>query len=167
MLPRGLTGSRQRAQHLHGDVGYTFRARGNAQASDFNGPSGRLNYDYFLSGKTTLQASIYEIRGPTDSNFSTYIRTRGLSFGAQYQATVKMGLAGTIGYSQITYLGEALAPGARRQQYAYWTMGLNALYQATRVVSLNAALTYQWRTSALPFGDYEVLTGTLGVNAEF
>ncbi len=153
--------------HLHGDVGYTFRAQDSAMSSDFNGPSGTLTYDYALSGKTTLWASIYETRGPTESNFSTYIRTRGIGFGSQYQLTGKTSLTGTLGFSQITYLGQQLTPTAQQQQYEYWTIGLKALYQATRVVSLNAALGYQWRTSALPFGDYQVLTANLGLNAEF
>jgi hypothetical protein len=60
-----------------------------------------------------------------------------------------------------------LVAGQQQQQYEYWTVGLNALYRATRVVSLNAALSYQWRTSELPFGDYKVLTAMLGVSAEF
>jgi len=31
---------------LYGDIGYTWRARQNALQGDFNGPSGRLTYDY-------------------------------------------------------------------------------------------------------------------------
>ena len=152
---------------LYGDVGYTFRARDQAAIGDFDGPSGRLNYDYYFSGKTTLQASIYEIRGPTENTFSTYVRTRGVTLGSIYQATGKTSLTAQAGFSQVTYLGQPLTATTQQQQYDYWTVGLQALYRATRVVSLNAAVGYQWRTSPLLFGDYEVLTASLGIGAEF
>lgn len=155
------------SSRLHGDIGYTILSRNDAMVGDFNGPSGTLTYDYSLSSKTTLQASIYEIRGPTEANFATYIRTRGITLGSQYQVSGKTSLNASLGFSQVTYLGQVLTPAAPQQQYDYWNVGLGALYHATRVISLNAGLAYQWRTSSLPLGDYQVFTGSVSVTAEF
>jgi exopolysaccharide biosynthesis operon protein EpsL len=152
---------------LHGDIGYTVRQRDEAQQGDFDGPSGRLTYLYSLTGRTTLRGSIYETRGPTDTDMGTYVRTRGLAFSTIYQATGKIGLQGDLGYSQATYLGDALTPSAERREYEYWFIGLAGLYQATRTLTFNANLRYDWRTANVPFGDYEAATASIGAGLEF
>jgi exopolysaccharide biosynthesis operon protein EpsL len=152
---------------LYGDVGYTQRSRESAEQGDFSGPSGRLTYEYSLSGKTTLSGTIYQTRGPTDVDFATYSRTTGLGFSASHQLTGKIGLQGTLGYSEVEYLGEARNPGQSVREFHYWNIGVNGVYQITRTVYLNAAVNYYWRTSDLRFGDYEALTGNLGIGAEF
>ena len=152
---------------LHGDVGYTARQREEAQQGDFDGPSGRLTYLYSLTGKTTLRGSIYETRGPTDTDIGTYVRTRGVTFSTIYQVTGKTGLQGDLGYSRVTYLGEALNPGAEQREYEYWFVGLSGLYQATRTLSFNANVRYDWRTANVPFGDYEAATASIGAGLEF
>lgn len=152
---------------LYGDVGYTQRSRESAEQGDFSGPSGRLTYEYSLSGKTTLRGTIYQTRGPTDVDFATYVRSTGLGLSATHQLTGKIGLQGSVGYSEAAYLGEARNPGQPVREFQYWNIGVNGVYQITRTVYLNAAVAYYWRTSDLPFGDYEALTGNLGVGAEF
>ena len=152
---------------LYGDVGYTQRSRENAQQGDFSGPSGRLTYEYSLSGKTTLRGSIYQTRGPTDADFATYVRTTGLDLSATHQLTGKIGLGGSLGYSEAEYLGEARNTGQAVREFQYWNIGVNGVYQITRTVYLNAAVTYYWRTSDLEFGDYEALVGSLVIGSEF
>jgi hypothetical protein len=151
---------------LYGDIGYTWHARQEAQQGDFNGVSGRLNYDYLLSGRTTLRASVYQIRGPTDADFATYIRTTGITLSSIYQMTGKMELQGSVAYSEVDYLGEALVAGEARE-FTYWTIGVNGVYRITRTVNLNSGLSYYWRESSLPLGDYQGFTANLSVRAEF
>jgi hypothetical protein len=153
--------------HLYGDIGYTARARQDAQQGDFNGPSGRLTYDYSLSGKTTLRTSIYQIRGPTEIDFASYVRTTGLTFNPIYELTGKIELTGTVAYSEVDYLGGAQAFGQQAREFQYWTLGANGVYRITRSVNLNAGVSYYWRTSNLPGGDYQGFTANLSVGTEF
>ena len=152
---------------LYGDIGYTMRSRQDVQQGDFNGLSGHLTYDYSLSGRTTLRTTIYQVRGPTDVDFATYSRTTGVTFGPVYQLTGKIELRGSLAYSEVEYLGEARTAGAPAPAFQYWTIGANGVYQITRTVSLNGGLSYYWRTSSQPFGDYQGFTANLGVGAEF
>lgn len=151
---------------LYGDVGYTWRTREEAQQGDFNGVSGRLNYDYSLSGKTTLRASIYQIRGPTDADFATYVRTTGTVLSAIHQLTGKVELRGSVAYSEADYVGEAQVAGQTRE-FEYWTISVNGVYRVTRTINLSGGLSYYSRDSNLPFGDYSGYTANLNLGAEF
>ncbi len=150
---------------LYGDVGYTGRNRASASGDDFAGPSGRLTYEYLLTGKSTASASIYEIRGPVEDNTATYIKTTGIDLSYSYQFTSKIGLRADASRFQQDYLGTSLVPVNEHRVDKFTVFNLGVTWQAIRVLSFSVGAQYNHRTSNVPFGDYNdyriSLTGTM------
>jgi hypothetical protein len=120
-----------------------------------SGPSGTLTFDYSLTGKSSLRTTIYQTLGPTELYFSTYVRTTGVTFSPTYQLTGKIGLSGTLAWYEQSYPGQQAVPGQPTPEFQYWNIGVNGVYQITRIVQLNGSIGYYWRTSNLQFGDYQ------------
>jgi hypothetical protein len=159
-----LTGRSQ----LTGDFGYTVRTRATVGPSHYvEGPSGRLTYSYSISGKSQLQASLYQTFGPLQDPTASYVQTTGLDLGYSYQATAKIALQASASYQRIGYLGESLIPGTLQRRDTYRILGLTANYQATRVLSFSAGAQYQNRGSNLPFAAYDVYIVYFGAKIEF
>jgi exopolysaccharide biosynthesis operon protein EpsL len=152
---------------LSGDAGYTWRDRDDAAGRDFDGPSGRLNYDYSLSGRSTLRASLYEIRGPIEDFTATYTRTRGIDASYLYQLSGKVGLEALASYKAIDYEGESAAPSVDQREDRLTTLSLTATYQLLRKLTLAAGGRYEMRSSNVDFGDYDVYTLFASASVEF
>ncbi len=159
-----LTGRSQ----LSGNVGYTARIRSTVgQSNKAYGPSGQIIYSYALSGKSQIQASLYQTFGPLNDPTATYAKTTGLSLRYTYRATAKLGLQANASWQRIDYLGESLIPGSVQRKDTYGIVGLGAKYQATRTLSFSAGAQYQIRDSNIPLAAYDVYTAYLSVNVEF
>lgn len=159
---------------LSGDAGYTWRDRDEQEGRDFDGPSGRLNYDYVLSGRSTLRASLYETRGAIEDSTATYTRTTGLDLSYGYQLTGKVVLEAIGSYRQIDYEGESLNPDEPQREDELLTLSLGANYQATRTLTLSGGGRYEQRESNvragrdnLRLGDYDVYTLYVSAGIEF
>ena len=153
---------------LSGDIGYTARIRtAVGKSRTVEGPSGRLTYTYSLSGKSQLQASLYQTFGPIDDPTASYVKTTGLDLGYSLQATAKIALQATASLQKIDYLGESLIPGALQRSDTYSIWGLGARYQATRTLSFSAGAQYQNRNSNIPLAAYDVYTVYLNATIEF
>jgi len=159
-----LTGRSQ----LSGDIGFTART-GTAAGSgnSVEGPSGRVKYTYSLSGKSQLQASLYQTFGPLNDPTASYVKTTGLDFGYTYQATAKIVLQANVTRQNIDYLGESLIPGMVQRSDQYAVLGLSARYQATRTLSFSTGAQYQNRNSNIPLAAYDVYTVYLNASIEF
>lgn len=144
---------------LFGDAGYTFR-QSDAADRDFDGPSGRLTYEYALTGKSTLRASLYQTRGAGEDFTTAYIKTTGVDLSWLQELTAKIALRATASYREQDYLGQE-----RRDDLI--TLGLNASYQATRTLSLSAGAQYDERSSNLQSGDYDVYLLYVKAGVEF
>jgi hypothetical protein len=152
--------------NLAGDFGYTVRTSAGGTASrHVEGPSGRLTYTYVASGKSQLQASLYQTFGPLDDPTASYAKTTGLDLGYTYQITAKTSLQAGVSYWEVSYLGAP--PGTLERQDKYTTLTVGAKYQATRTLSFSASAQYLNRTSNIPFAAYDVYTVSLGANIAF
>jgi len=152
--------------NLAGDFGYTVRTSAGGTASrHVEGPSGRLTYTYVASGKSQLQASLYQTFGPLDDPTASYAKTTGLDLGYTYQITAKTSLQAGVSYWEVSYLGAP--PGTLERQDKYTTITVGAKYQATRTLSFSASAQYLNRTSNIPFAAYDVYTVSLGANIDF
>ena len=150
---------------LFGNVGYTFRFQDITTGESFDGPSGRLTYEYAFTGKSTASASVYQTLGPVQDNNATYIRTTGVDFAYLYQATGKVGLRASASFYHQDYLGATPVPGIQQRRDDFTVLGLTASWQATRTLSVVASAAYNSRTSNFAFGDYDQyilsLSGTI------
>ena len=153
---------------LSGDIGFTARTRAAAGGSDtVQGPSGRVTYSYSVSGKSQIQASLYQIFGPLQDPTASYAKTTGLDLGLSYQATAKIVLQANASYQKIDYLGQSLIPSTLQRRDTYGILGLAAKYQATRTLSFAAGAQYQNRDSNIPLAAFDVYTVYLSAKIEF
>jgi exopolysaccharide biosynthesis operon protein EpsL len=152
---------------LYGDAGYTFRDQSASNDRDFDGPSGRLTYEYSVTHKSTLRASLYQTRGAVEDFTATYIKTTGVDLAWHQQATSKITLQASASFREQDYLGESLVPGVQRRRDDLTTFGLVASYQATRTLSVSAGAQYDERSSNIPLGDYDAYTLYLSALIEF
>jgi exopolysaccharide biosynthesis operon protein EpsL len=152
---------------IYGDVGYTTRQRVGAISRGFDGPSGKLNYDYSLTGKTTLRASVYQTRGAVDNFTATYLKTTGLDLSGTYQATAKISMIATASSREQDYLGDTLVPGVDQRRDRLTTLGVEASYRATRTLSFSTGTQYDERRSSVPLGTYHIYTINLRAGIEF
>ena len=152
---------------LYGDAGYTWRENNDVGGRDFDGPSGRLNFDYYFTGKTTGRASVYETRGAVQDLTATYTKTTGLDLSMVYQATEKTQLEAKASFQKIDYAGQTLVAVSEQRQDKYTMFTLGAAYELMRTVSLSGGATYTKRSSNVPFGDYDDYTLYLGASIEF
>jgi hypothetical protein len=151
--------------HLSGNIGYTARTQLSIGRSNVaEGPSGTLTYDYSLSGKSRLQASLYQTFGPLPDPTASYVKTTGLDLTYKYQASAKTTLQASITGQKIDYLG---VPSAQQRKDNYGIVGFGATYQATRTLNFSAGAQYQNRNSNIPLAAYDVYTVYINANVEF
>jgi exopolysaccharide biosynthesis operon protein EpsL len=153
---------------LYGDAGYTWRDRTEASGSDdFDGPSGRLSYDYYLSGKSTLKASLYQTRGAVDDLTASYTTTTGIDLSFLYRLGGKTQLEATASYRDQEYEGTAAESGIEQREDKITELGLGASYELTRTMTLSAGARYETRSSNIRFGDYDAYILSLTGSIEF
>lgn len=153
---------------LAGELGFTSRTQEAANGNNTSsGPSGRVTYTYAASGKTELQASLYQIFGPLQDPTVSYAKTTGIDLGATYLATAKITLQAKVTYQKIDYLATPLAGVNASRNDKYWILGLSAKYQATRTFSISAGVGYENITSNVPLSAFDVYTAYLNANLAF
>jgi len=151
--------------HLSGNLGYTARTQLAIGRSDVaEGPSGTLTYNYSLSGKSQLQANLYQTFGPFPDPTASYVKTTGLDLIYKYQATAKISVQASLTGQRIDYLG---VPDAPQRKDNYGIVGLTAKYQASRTLMFSAGAQYQNRDSNIPLAGYDVYTVYLNATLEF
>jgi exopolysaccharide biosynthesis operon protein EpsL len=159
-----LTGKSQ----LSGDIGYTAQDRQEgAVGESVNGLSGHLTYNYSLTGKSTVAASLYQTRGPYEDLTATYIKTTGIDLAYINQLTAKTVARANATFSKLDYLGESVLPGTTERKDELASLGVSVTYQATRTMSLSSGVRYDQRRSNVQFGDYNVYYVYLNGRIEF
>lgn len=74
---------------------------------NFNGVSQRWSLDQALTNKANINLTAYQAVSPVDDVVSTYVQTKGVNISPAWNVTSKIGLHGSLGYEQRTYLGSA------------------------------------------------------------
>ena len=89
-----------------GRVGYTERKHEQVPQRDFNGWTGRLEYDWFVANKTLLNFAVWhEIASYADLQAS-YVVSEGVSFGPAWAPTEKLILQAKLIHENRDYQGD-------------------------------------------------------------
>lgn len=91
---------------FQGRLGYTQRRHKQISARDFDGITGRLAYDWSVSGKTLINAALWREVGSIDDLINTYVVTKGVSLGASWFPSSKVFVKGEAAYKSRDFLGE-------------------------------------------------------------
>ena len=89
-----------------GRLGYVQRDYPNVPARNYDGFNGRISADYFPTGKTVLNLSVYRELGNSNDANATYSLDTGATLGAAWLATNKITLRANASYENRDFQGD-------------------------------------------------------------
>lgn len=140
---------------LSGEAGYTWRSQDGPADDRFTGPSGRINLDYALSGKSALRASVYQTRGVVEDRTATYSRATGIDLNYSYAMTAKIVTRLSYSHRTLAYEGSTVLVNALDRRDTLNTVEASLRYAFSRTLSVEAGAQFETRDSNVPLGDYE------------
>lgn len=134
---------------LIGYVGYSRRSFDDVTERDFNSPTARLEYDWLVDPKVSLNATARrELRTVADVVPSS-TETRALSVGPVWKPTAKITLEGKAEYGKNDFRGdsEVVLLGLAPRKDTFWGLSLNCAYKPLRTVQLSLSAEHERRDS--------------------
>ena len=143
--------------HIVARVAWTSRRNENLPERDFSGPTGRLLYDWAVTGKTALNLTLFREIGATDELTAAYVVSNGISVTPTWTPTAKVSVQGTLSYILRDYQddpGFVIAAGPQREDRVR-TASLTTTYLPLRSLQLSLTLQKQRRSSNIPSNEYD------------
>jgi exopolysaccharide biosynthesis operon protein EpsL len=152
-----------------GAVGYTTHKFDNNPQSDFDGPTGRLTWEYTPTGKlrfTTVGRR--EIVASEDVN-SSHAITDSLGLSADWAATARILVGARIEFRKRDFLTDSvvLAPGRPQRTDDTTSLALTATWKPYRFLELFLALAHEKRSSNVALSDYDANTASFTAQLTF
>lgn len=100
--------------HINGSLGYVQRDQDDPALGDFNGFTGRVIYDWSITGKTLISFSAWRRILSTEDLLSSYTVTRGASITPSWSPTEKTIVQGRLSHERFDFEGSGTSglPGA-------------------------------------------------------
>jgi exopolysaccharide biosynthesis operon protein EpsL len=119
-------------------------------ARNFSGADGRLTMNWKATGKTTVSLALYRELGSglgsfNSDDFSNYSRNKGVSLGANWQATAKILVDASFQRETRDYNGIIVSTANRSDTYRKNTIGVTFL--PLRQLSIRASVYQQYLDS--------------------
>jgi exopolysaccharide biosynthesis operon protein EpsL len=136
-----------------GRVGYTKREHEQFAQRDFDGLTGRLEYDWFVANKTLLNFALYrEIGSYIDTNAS-YVVNQGGSFGPAWAPTDKVILQARLVHEKRDYQGEPVVAvvGVPQREDTFRGIRVSAGWAPRRSVEVVLSAEHGDRNSNVSF----------------
>ena len=151
---------------LRGRVGYTSRQYPNVSQRDFSGPTGRLDFTWGISPKTSIDFNVRRELGVFETADSSYYVTTAVGVAPHWQILPKLRLEGAYEHWWRQYFGEpatliGLLP-QRRDQLNFVRAG--GLWSPTRNWLVRLGVQWSDRSStraAFDFSSDTVIFGTV------
>lgn len=140
-----------------GRVGLTERNHDQLSQRDFRGPTGRLSYDWNVTGKTLLNATLWREIWSSDDVNASYVLSNGLSFGPTYNATSKIQLQGKLQYVKRDFGGDPgfVLTSAPQPEDKIKIGSVTATYLPLRSLQLSLTLQTERRDSNIKSREYD------------
>lgn len=138
---------------FQGRLGYTQNRHKQIATRDFNGVTGRLAYDWSVSGKTLVSTALWREVGAIDNVVSTYVVTKGASLGVSWFPASKIFVKGEAAYKWYDYTGEVSAGPHRKDGIR--TISASLGYSPVSNVQLSLDGKVEKRGSNIAFIDYD------------
>lgn len=153
-----------------GALNYTQRNYDDVPQRSFSGVTGLLAFDWMVSGKTTLKASLHrDIGAMTDYTTASYALNNGVALGADWQATPKLALTTQLRYDHVDYAGDPGIPlaGQSAREDRLTTMHAGVEYAVLQNTQLGFSLQRGIRHSSEPLSQYDYNRALFSVRSQF
>ncbi len=153
---------------FRGSLGYTQRQYDEFATRDFNGMTGRLSYDWSLTGKTLLSVAAWRDVGGIDDIISTFAVTKGTSLDVSWSPTSKISVTGGVAHKSYEFRGDSGfvlgVVGKREDEIRSVSASLG--YSPLQNVQLSLGGRIEQRDSNRIFIDYDykLITASIRVN---
>lgn len=142
---------------LDARLGYTSRVHDQLPQRDFDGVTGRLNYDWFVAAKTILNFAVWrEIRSIEDVDAS-YVLSEGWGIGPSWAPTSKLVFQAKYVREDRDYRGDPgfVLTGGPQREDTFRGLRLAAGYAPRRNIELAVGLETGDRSSNVAGRDYD------------
>ena len=148
-----------------GRVDYTRRDYDQLKQRNFSGPTARLTYTYFPTGKITIATTAQRDVAPLEDISASFVLVTGVTVRPDWAITDKINIRGAFAYSIWDYRGDP----ALGLQFTHRVRsgGVSVMYRPTAHISLVGGVSREVRTSTAQFGDYEVNTASIEARIGF
>jgi exopolysaccharide biosynthesis operon protein EpsL len=150
-------------------VGRTQRSQPAYGAGKTRGVTGRVKATWQPQGKMTYNATLWRDFAPLESTVVSYTLNKGVSAGAQWDATAKIKVNADAVYERRNYNARRAFDGSGNLRDAVRTASLRATWAPRQTLQVAAGLTRQTRTGSpiLGTGSFTSNSLTLSANAQF
>jgi exopolysaccharide biosynthesis operon protein EpsL len=138
-------------------VGYTDVNYDQGDFRNFNGVSGRLTYNWILTGKTKLDISAWREPSNLNDEILDYVLSTGVSIVPTWEATPKITVAGELSYDNDDFKSRndilnALGEEAREDDT--WVFGIRGQWDPRRYLYVSVGYRFEDRSSTIDIREY-------------
>jgi len=143
--------------NLEAQLGYTDQSYDDLGERDFQGSTGRLIYDWFVTRKTRLEFNVWRETSTFNEEITTYVLSKGASVGPSWSATPKITIRGVVAYYNDDFKGQndiAVAFGGQRRDDDTLRFSINVRWTPRRYLALTAGYRREERESSIDVNDF-------------
>lgn len=150
-------------------LSYTDRRYDQLPARDFKGATGRLIYDWNLTGRTVFNAAAWRELTVSDDLSASYVVSRGVTLGPRWSVTPKTTVQAAVTQERRDYQGDPRSVLIGLQERADKLNSLAAAVAYLPFRKVQVALGYEAgkRTSTRAFSDYRFRSINGSLRVEF
>ena len=154
---------------LKSQLNYTRRLYEDVPQRNFSGITGRAAAEWMVTGKTSLDLTLYRDIGVVENNTASYSLNQGLALSADWRPTAKLAFIGRAVRERQTYEGD---PGfvlskAPTRQDDVTHLQLEAQYKVLRKTRLGLVFQHGERQSNQALAGYRFSSALVNVRSEF
>jgi len=154
---------------LSGYISNLRRRHQEAPNRNYSGPTGRIELDWFATGKATLNLAVRQDLSATDAALASYVLTRAVSITPTWTPTAKTSVQAMLERRQRRYQGDPtpIFSNTEKQTDKIKTLSLNISYQPVSAVQLGLSLRSEQRDSNITGSSYRDKLANLSVQFKF
>jgi len=157
------------ATRLSGYLGYMTRSYDFAVNRDFEGAVGRLEMDWRISGKLSLQSQLRREIGAQEDLVDNYVVTDALALRPKWALSEKINVSSELEYRRRDFGGDpGFLPQDQRDRTEHLrSLGVAADYRPSQLLSLGMSLRWQTRSADGASRDYDATTAGVSARLRF
>ncbi|QID16758.1 outer membrane beta-barrel protein [Nitrogeniibacter mangrovi] len=153
---------------LSGYLGYTRRTYRNLSIRNFSGMTGRLQYDWTITGKVSLRSTVRREIGARQDLIDNFVVTKAVSLEPSWAATSRIAVHGKWEWRKRDFGGDpGIVVSAPSQDEKTRTLRLSVSYLVRDYLSLSLSHTRNSRTSDQPNKEYDARVSSLTAQLSF
>jgi exopolysaccharide biosynthesis operon protein EpsL len=138
-------------------IGYTDVNYDQGDFRNFNGVSGRLTYNWILTGKTKLDISAWREPSNLNDEILDYVLSQGISIEPTWEATTKITVVGELSYENDDFKARndiRIALGEEAREDDTWLIGIRGKWNPRRYLNVSVGYKYRDRDSTIDIREF-------------